>query len=41
MFCFERDMFGELDDLTITMETKFDVERVKEIIQQDGFVFLS
>jgi hypothetical protein len=41
MFCFERDMFRELDDLTITMETKFDVERVKEIIQQDGFVFLS
>ena len=41
MFCFERDMFCELDDLTITMETKFDVERVKEIIQQDGFVFLS
>jgi len=40
MFCFEKPTFCELDDLKITMNNEFDMERVKEITQQEGFVFL-
>ena len=41
MFCFERNIFNELSDFHITIENDYDMEQVKQITQQYGFVFIS
>lgn len=40
MFCLENKTFREFDHLIITIDDHFDMECVKEITQQEGFVFL-